>query len=317
MNVQKIGKYTIIGDKPIGRGTYGEVWKVKGDDGKLYALKVLFTDKLTIQALRSLIVELEAMEELSWEDPDSPPGFEHGCHPSIVCYVDSFSCKNDKSQCILMEYIDGNSMKGINKRMLKIGLCQTETVIKIFFIQLLEALIYIHGKGISHRDIKPANIMIDKSIPRATLIDFGLVCYPVELTMSTFIDPKTCKGAAGTVKYFSPEVSRLYSYLLDQFKGRPVGEKPIFKYEWRYKQDVWALGLSFWEFASCGKFPSKYGLDYIPDIHKPKVTSSYEPMDPVKGDFEDKNIPKAIEMCLIIDPDKRPTAKEVLKVLQG
>ncbi len=294
MNVKElsnIGKYNIVGDKPIGKGAHGEVWKVKGDDGKLYSLKILFTEMLTSTALFDLKREIKIMKEISWE-PD--------CHSSIVCYVDSFSCIKDTRQCILMEYIKGDEMRTIIDKMAKSGECLSESIIKNLFKQMLEALIYLHKKGMAHRDIKPENIIIDEYGKEATLIDFGFVCDPTSIKKYEF-----CRGFTGTPYYLSPEFAKIY--LASTRKKLTPEMKSYDKRLW-YKQDVWALGLTFWEFASCGEDP-KYVGPHIAD----NVASNVPLMPRV---FEDQAIPIAIESCLIVDPDERPTAEEVLEALE-
>ncbi len=66
--------------------------------------------------------------------------------------------------------------------------------------QVLDALAYVHGRGLVHRDLKPSNIMVDDE-RRARLMDFGLVKAANERE-----EPLTAHGrVVGTYRYMSPE----------------------------------------------------------------------------------------------------------------
>lgn len=45
--------------------------------------------------------------------------------------------------------------------------------IKVYMVQLLHSMEYIHGRRICHRDIKPDNILVDSSTLKLKLCDFG------------------------------------------------------------------------------------------------------------------------------------------------
>jgi len=110
-------------------------------------------------------------------------------HPNIVSVID-FVEESPIGECILMEWIDGTTLKEwltqphSNR--------EKQRVID----QLLNALEYVHGKQIVHRDLKPSNIMITRSGQNVKLIDFGL---------SDTDDYAILKQPAGTKNYLSPE----------------------------------------------------------------------------------------------------------------
>lgn len=46
--------------------------------------------------------------------------------------------------------------------------------IKMYFSELLQALSFVHSKGIIHRDVKPTNFLYNPELGRGVLVDFGL-----------------------------------------------------------------------------------------------------------------------------------------------
>ncbi len=116
-------------------------------------------------------------------------------HPNIVKIYDvGFS---DKIQFIVMEYIDGITLKEFMEQQ---GVLKWKDSVH-FIIQILRALQHAHDRGIVHRDIKPQNIMLfqDGTIK---VMDFGIARFARE-------EGKTISDKAiGSVHYISPEQAR-------------------------------------------------------------------------------------------------------------
>lgn len=105
-------------------------------------------------------------------------------HPYIVS---AYSMEEIPEMGIVMEWIDGITLEHWSG---------SKTEGEAIFLQLLDAVHYIHAKQIVHRDLKPSNIMITHNGNHVKVIDFGL---------SDTDDFAILKQPAGTPGYISPE----------------------------------------------------------------------------------------------------------------
>ena len=69
----------------------------------------------------------------------------------------------------VMDYVDGENLA---ERLQKTGRPMTETEVRFYLPQILDALKAVHNAGIWHLDLKPANIMLD-NYGHIKIIDFG------------------------------------------------------------------------------------------------------------------------------------------------
>jgi serine/threonine protein kinase len=96
-----------------------------------------------------------------------------------------------------MEYISGGEVYDWIHKTGKFN----ENEARYMFSQLINALEYMHGKGIYHRDIKPSNLLIDSEL-NLKVIDFGFS------TKSSI-----CTLRKGTPEYMSPEMIESRPYI--------------------------------------------------------------------------------------------------------
>jgi eukaryotic-like serine/threonine-protein kinase len=138
---------------------------------------------------------------------------------------------SQETRFIVMELVEGQSLSS------KIGGCPVElNKLLEIGIQVADALIEAHGKGIVHGDIKPSNLMIT-SREQVKVLDFGLakvdwrqVVNPDDTTMT-----RTEPGVVvGTRNYMSPE----------QALGQTLD----------HRTDIYSLGLVLCEMAT-GSLP--------------------------------------------------------------
>lgn len=175
------GRYEI--QEVIGVGGMAVVYKAYDSiDDRIVAIKILKDEYLANEEFRRRFKnESKAIAVLS--------------HPNIVKVINVNY--GDRLQYIVMEYVEGITLKEYIEQQGKLGIKETVH----FTMQILRALQHAHDKGIVHRDIKPQNIML-LSNGNIKVTDFGIARF-------SYSDTKTMTDSAiGSVHYISPEQAR-------------------------------------------------------------------------------------------------------------
>ena len=216
----RFNQYQIISH--LGAGGMGEVYLAEDTSlRRKVALKFLpsvLTKNKT--HLRRFEVEARAVAALS--------------HPN-VCIIHEVIQTEDGRHCIVMEYIDGLTLR---ERIAQGQISVNEAV--DITLQIAAALSSAHATGIVHRDIKPENVML-RGDGYVKVLDFGLAkladIKPVPLNSAEdtrTLELKTLPGVlVGTVAYMSPE----------QARGLQVDSRT----------DIWSLGVVLYEMLAARK----------------------------------------------------------------
>ena len=184
-------------DKYSGKRLDGryEIGDLLGVGGMAYVYKAYDSIDDRVVAIKILKDEFLGNEEFMRRFKNESKAIAVLSHPNIVKVYDvSFG---DRIQYIVMEYIDGITLKDYIERQHDIKWKEAVH----FTGQILAALQHAHEKGIIHRDVKPQNIMLlqDGTIK---VTDFGIARFAKNETR-TMTDK-----AIGSVHYIAPEQAR-------------------------------------------------------------------------------------------------------------
>lgn len=172
------GRYEIT--EIIGVGGMANVYKANDLlEKRVVAVKIMHDDHMQNEDMRRRFKnESKAMAVLD--------------HPNIRRIYDV--CFTSKIHCIVMEYVDGITLKDYLEQKGALGWKEALD----FIVQILYALRHAHERGIVHRDVKPENMLLlaDGSLK---LTDFGIARFArSEIRTLT-------QMAIGSVHYISPE----------------------------------------------------------------------------------------------------------------
>jgi len=174
------GRFEILDE--IGRGGMGIVFRARQLSlDRIVALKVLSADLVQDAAFRERFrQEARIIARLN--------------HPNIVQVYDVYDLEDDGGFCIVMEYLQGGSLRELLKAAGRLPIPRALLIAR----QVAAGLGYAHAQGIVHRDIKPDNIML-LADDRVKLMDFGIA----RLREGTV---RTEAGTTmGTPQFMSPE----------------------------------------------------------------------------------------------------------------
>ncbi len=169
-----IGDYRVVG--LLGRGGFADVYKARGPDGSMVAIKMLH--RLDEKSRARFVRESEILAQV-----------RHRNIPRLL----SFGSCGDRPYMVL-ELLHG------------LDLPSGDGKVAAFLRQVASAVGELHRHGYVHRDVKPANILARED-GTPVLIDFGLAC-PIsavkrERDALSVDDGKPV--AVGTVGYAAPE----------------------------------------------------------------------------------------------------------------
>ncbi len=182
-------------DALLGKGGMGKVFRATHIQlKKVFAIKVMISEKVNTGGnwIARFKREAETLAKIS--------------HPNVVMITDVGVSEDLHIPYIVMEFIEGKTLRKVLKEKEKLSPLETIDIAKAICSGLYAA----HINGIIHRDLKPENIML-QYLPgggvMTRILDFGIAKLVDDDSGAT-----TGNGIIGTMKYMAPE----------QLFGQPV-----------------------------------------------------------------------------------------------
>ncbi|XP_037491183.1 mitogen-activated protein kinase kinase kinase 1 [Jatropha curcas] len=202
------------------------------------------------------------------------------CHLRHENIVEYFGTKRDETDLyVFLEFVNGGSI--IEKVYREFPL--NDSQVSYYTKEILKGLEYLHEQDVVHGDIKCANLLLNEN-GVVKIADFGL---------AKVTDLKTLrKSGRGTPAWCAPEAPEVINLKRQGWNG--------------FQADIWSLGCTVLEMLT--KNHPYYGLEpwtiwyQIGEGILPKIPETLS---------EDSQ--KFILKCLQVNPEKRPTATELLK----
>lgn len=199
-------------------------------------------------------------------------------HPNVVRVLDLVI--EGETLAIVMELVDGPDLRG----MITAGRLPRDEALHLL-AQVAAGLAAVHEAGIVHRDVKPENVLIGRrgATALARLTDFGLarVAGDSPLTRSSRL--------MGTMAYLAPEIAAARA-------PTPAA-------------DVYSFGVLAYELFA-GRRP------FDADNEAALMLAHIQQRPERPADLPDP-LWRTVERCLRKDPEERPSAAELVRLLTG
>lgn len=187
----------------VGEGGSGRVFAVKDMDGRVFALKCLFPDRVNTERRKRFKNEIDFCSKQR--------------HRNLIQVTDSGLAVWDGKKCpfYVMSLFPTTLRVLIDKKLPPDGVLP-------IFNQISDGLEAAHLLGVTHRDLKPENILYDLEQNLLVIVDFGIAHFAEDIIATEVATEPNAKMA--NLRYSAPE---------QRTKGATVD----------HRADIYALGL--------------------------------------------------------------------------
>jgi len=249
----------------LGTGNFATVkLAIHKATGERFACKIIDKKKFSMQSSNrkdSLKDEVNILQAIK--------------HPNIIAIKEIF--ESERTLYIILELVTGGELFD---RIIDMGHFMEEHARRIFQ-QIVDAIDYIHDRGIAHRDLKPENILLkSKNEEIIKVTDFGLSRI---ISEGSFM-----KTMCGTPQYLAPEI-------LTNAQQNGYGKEV----------DMWSLGVILYVLL-CGYLPFREENGPIfQQVREGQYDFPEEEWSTISNAVKD-----LIRNLLIVDPSRRYTSKQ-------
>jgi serine/threonine protein kinase len=259
---------------PIGQGAFGSVYKaIHKSTNEIYAVKIIDYSKNNNRENNDII-------NYNYYSIQQETSLMKLANDSdyVVKYYGSYFSRKTNTLWLILEYCASGSVIDL---MLSMDRTFSELEVASIIEMVLKGLVNLHKKNLIHRDIKGSNILLSEN-GNAKIADFGVGVH--------LINEKNRNSKKGSPYWMSPQVALNLDY--------------------DTKTDIWSLGITSIEMIE-GEPPNselkpRFAIEKIGK--SPPIAS-----DLIDSNFHTEEFIDFVKKCLEINPNKRPSAKELLK----